>query len=55
MNKVTVFISDIEELRPHTTVAVYNSEFPIEQFISQFINITRSMSKIKVQFEAIFS
>ena len=50
---ITAFMADIEELRPHITVAVYNSEIPIEKFITQFINVTKAMSKIDVKFDAI--
>jgi hypothetical protein len=48
-NGITSFMADIEELRPHITVAVYNSELPIEQFICRFDAATKKMSKIDVK------
>lgn len=50
---ISTFMADIEELRPHITVAVYNSEIPIEQFISQFEIATKALRQIDVKFDAI--
>ncbi|MFD2613167.1 2'-5' RNA ligase family protein [Paenibacillus gansuensis] len=50
---ISSFMADIEELRPHITIAVYNSEIPIEQFITQFEIATNEMQPIDVKFDAI--
>jgi hypothetical protein len=50
---ITSFMADVEELRPHVTVAVYSSELPIDQFISRFDVVTKKMSKIDIKFDII--
>jgi hypothetical protein len=50
---ITSLMADIEELRPHVTVAVYNSELPIEQFRSRFDVATKKMSQIDVKFDIV--
>lgn len=50
---ITSFMADIIELRPHVTVAVYNAELPIEQFIDRFVVATKKMSKINVKFDIV--
>ena len=50
---ITSYMADIEELRPHVTVAVYDSELPLEHFISRFDSATKNMSQIDVKFDII--
>jgi hypothetical protein len=50
---ITSFMADIEALRPHITVAVYNSELPIEEFISRFDVVTKKMSHMHVKFDIV--
>ena len=50
---ITSYMADIEELRPHVTVAVYDSELPLERFISRFDSATKNMYQIDVKFDII--
>jgi 2'-5' RNA ligase len=50
---ISSFMAEVEELRPHVTVAVYNSELPIEQFISRFEIATKTMTPIDVKVDSI--
>ena len=52
-NGITPYMADIEELRPHVTVAVYNSELPFEKFIRQFDSVTKTMCQIDVKFDIV--
>jgi 2'-5' RNA ligase len=52
-NSITSYMAEIEELRPHVTVAVYNSKLPIEEFISRFDVVTKKMSQMDVKFEIV--
>lgn len=53
VNGITSQMADIEEIRPHITVAVYNSALPIEQFIKVFDIVTKKISQIDVKFDIV--
>jgi 2'-5' RNA ligase len=50
---ISSFMADIEELRPHVTVAVYSSGLPVQQFISHLAATARGMSRMNVTFDAV--
>jgi hypothetical protein len=52
-NGITSNMPDIDEIRPHISVAVYKSELQIDQFLKHFDLITKKMHQIEVQFYAV--
>lgn len=53
INGITSNMADIDELRPHITVAVYNSDLPIELLVRRFDTATKQMSPIDVKFDVV--
>ena len=53
INGISSYMADIEEIRPHITVSIYNSELPVDKFIDAFNKIAKSISKINVRFDVI--
>lgn len=46
-------MADIHEMRPHITLAVYNSELPIDQYLQTFDKATKKISSFEVKFESL--
>ncbi|WP_412969150.1 2'-5' RNA ligase family protein [Fredinandcohnia sp. 179-A 10B2 NHS] len=44
-------MANIEEIRPHITLAVYNSELPVENYINSFRFFTENLTQIEVNFD----
>ncbi|WP_408006331.1 hypothetical protein ACJROX_16635 [Pseudalkalibacillus sp. A8] len=50
---ITTNMADIEEIRPHITLAVYDSELPIDQYIQTFEKATIMIPSFKVKFQSL--
>ncbi|WP_221565368.1 2'-5' RNA ligase family protein [Alkalihalobacillus sp. TS-13] len=50
---ITSKMADIQEIRPHITLAVYHAGIPIEQYIRTFKNAVDKLSSFKVKFESL--